>query len=74
MIQDSFGIFLALAASVFLAVWLERNYRFFRTMSAGLMCLLFGMALSNAGLLPGEAEAYRQISDIWINAAIVLVL
>ena len=74
MIQDPFGIFLALAASVFLAVWLERNHRFFRSLSAGLLCLLFGMVLSNTGLLVGEAETYRQISDIWINAAIVLVL
>ena len=30
MIQDPFGIFLALAAAVFLAVWLEGRYRFFR--------------------------------------------
>ena len=74
MIQDPFGIFLALAASVFLAVWLERNYRFFRSLSAGLLCLLFGMVLSNTGLLAGEAESYDQISNIWINAAIVLVL
>ena len=43
-------------------------------MSAGLLCLLFGMVLSNSGVLAGEAEAYHQISDIWINAAIVLVL
>ena len=74
MIQDPFGIFLALAASVFLAVWLERSYRFFRSLSAGLLCLLFGMVLSNTGLLVGEAESYEQISNIWINAAIVLVL
>ena len=74
MIQDPFGIFLALAASVFLAVWLERNYRFFRSLSAGLLCLLFGMVLSNTGFLVGEAESYEQISNIWINAAIVLVL
>ena len=74
MIQDSFGIFLALAASVFFAVWLEKHVRFFRSMSAGLLCLLFGMVLSNSGVLAGEAEAYHQISDIWINAAIVLVL
>ena len=74
MIRDPFGIFLALAASVFLAVWLERNYRFFRSLSAGLLCLVFGMVLSNTGLLVGESETYRQISDIWINAAIVLVL
>lgn len=74
MIADPFGIFLALAASVFLAVWLERNYRFFRSLSAGLLCLLFGMVLSNTGILVGEAESYEQISNIWINAAIVLVL
>ena len=74
MIQDPFGIFLALAAAVFLAVWLERRYRFFRTMSAALMCLVFGMILSNSGLLPGDAEAYYQLGNIWVNAAIVLVL
>ena len=74
MIQDPFGIFLALAAAVFCAVWLEGRYRFFRTMSAGLMCLVFGMALSNSGLLPGDAEAYNQLGNIWVNAAIVLVL
>ena len=74
MIQDPFGIFLALAAAVFLAVWLERQYRFFRTMSAALMCLVFGMILSNSGLLPGDAEAYYQLGNIWVNAAIVLVL
>ena len=74
MIQDPFGIFLALAAAVFLAVWLEGRYRFFRSMSAGLMCLVFGMVLSNSGLLPGDAEAYYQLGNIWVNAAIVLVL
>ncbi|MXZ60614.1 MAG: DUF819 family protein [Acidobacteria bacterium] len=74
MIQDPFGIFLALAGAVFLAVWLERRYRFFRTMSAALMCLVFGMILSNSGLLPGDAEAYYQLGNIWVNAAIVLVL
>lgn len=74
MIQDPFGIFLALAGAVFLAVWLERRYRFFRTMSAALMCLVFGMVLSNSGLLPGDADAYYQLGNIWVNAAIVLVL
>ncbi len=74
MIQDPFGVFLTLAAAVFLAVWLEGRFRFFRAMSAGLMCLVFGMILSNSGLLPGDAEAYFQLGNIWVNAAIVLVL
>ncbi|MDE2882039.1 MAG: DUF819 family protein, partial [Acidobacteriota bacterium] len=74
MIQDPFGVFLALAGAVFLAVWLEGRYRFFRAMSAGLMCLVFGIILSNSGLLPGDAEAYYQLGNIWVNAAIVLVL
>ena len=74
MIRDPFGIFLALAAAVFFAVWLEGRHRFFRTASAGLLCLVFGMALSNSGVLPGEAEAYSQLGNIWVNAAIVLVL
>ncbi len=74
MIQDPFGVFLALVAVAFLAVWLEARHRFFRAMSAGLMCLLFGMALSNFGILPGDAAAYAQLGTIWVNAAIVLVL
>ncbi len=74
MIQDPFGVFLTLAAAVFLAVWLEGRFRFFRAMSAGLMCLVLGMILSNSGLLPGDAEAYFQLGNIWVNAAIVLVL
>ncbi len=74
MIQDPFGVFLVLAAAVFLAVWLEKSFRFFRAMSAGLMCLVFGMILSNSGLLPGDAPAYYQLGNIWVNAAIVLVL
>lgn len=74
MITDPFAVFLALAAVVFTAVWLESRYRFFRTASAGLMCLTFGMLLSNSGILPGDAEAYNQLGTIWVNAAIVLIL
>jgi len=74
VIQDPFGVFLTLAAAVFFAVWFESRFRFFRAMSAGLMCLVFGMILSNSGLLPGDAEAYFQLGNIWVNAAIVLVL
>lgn len=74
MITDPFAVFLALAAVVFTAVWLESRYRFFRTASAGLLCLTFGMLLSNSGILPGDAEAYNQLGTIWVNAAIVLIL
>ncbi len=74
MITDPFAVFLTLAAVVFTAVWLESRYRFFRTASAGLMCLTFGMLLSNSGILPGDAEAYSQLGTIWVNAAIVLIL
>ncbi len=73
MIRDPFAIFLTLAATAFFAVWLER-FRGFRTASAGLMCLTFGMLLSNSGILPGDAEAYNQLGNIWVNAAIVLIL
>ena len=74
MIRDPFGVFVVLAAVVFLAVWLEGRFRFFRTASAGLLCLTFGMLLSNTGILPGDAEAYNQLGTIWVNAAIVLIL
>ena len=74
MIQDPFGIFLTLALVVFVAVWLEKRFRFFRAASAGLLCLTLGMLLSNSGVLPGDAAAYNQLGTIWVNAAIVLIL
>lgn len=74
MITDPFAVFLTLAGVVFTAVWLESRYRFFKTASAGLLCLTFGMLLSNSGILPGDAEAYNQLGTIWVNAAIVLIL
>ena len=74
MIRDPLGVFLVLVGIVCLAVWLERRFRVARSLSAGLMCLVFGMAASNSGLLPGDAPAYNQLGTIWVNAAIVLIL
>lgn len=74
MIRDPLGVFLVLVGIVCLAVWLERRFRAARSLSAGLMCLVFGMAASNSGLLPGDAPAYNQLGTIWVNAAIVLIL
>ena len=74
MIRDPLGVFLVLVGIVCLAVWLERRFRVARSLSAGLMCLVFGMAASNSGLLPGDAPAYGQLGTIWVNAAIVLIL
>lgn len=74
MIRDPLGVFLVLVGIVCLAVWLESRFRVARSLSAGLMCLVFGMAASNSGLLPGNAPAYNQLGTIWVNAAIVLIL
>lgn len=74
MIRDPLGVFLVLVGIVCLAVWLERRFRVARSLSVGLMCLVFGMAASNSGLLPGDAPAYNQLGTIWVNAAIVLIL
>lgn len=74
MIRDPLGVFVALVGVVCLAVFLESRFRAAKTLSAGLMCLVFGMALSNSGILPGNAAAYDQLGTIWVNAAIVLIL
>lgn len=74
MIRDPLGVFLVLVGIVCLAVWLESRFRVARSLSAGLMCLVFGMGASNSGLLPGDAAAYDQLGTIWVNAAIVLIL
>ena len=55
MITDPAGVFVVLAAVVFVAVWLETKHKLFRSLGAALVGILLGMVLSNIGLLPDQS-------------------
>lgn len=74
MITDPVAIFLTLAAVVFAAVVLEGRVGLFRSLGAALTAILIGMALSNAGVLPGESPTYDFLMGTGVNLGLALIL
>jgi len=74
VISDPVAVFFVLAAVVAAALWLESRFRFFRAFGAALVGILLGMALSNAGLIPGASPAYDFLVGPAVSAGIVLIL
>ena len=74
MIVNPAAILAILAAVVFISLWLEQNYSFFRKLGAAMVGILFGMVLSNAGLLPNNSPAYDFLVGPGVSAAVVLIL
>ena len=74
MIRDPVAVVLVLAAVVFLALWLEERFAFFRALGAALVGILIGMALSNSGVLPGTSPTYQWLSSQGVNLSVALIL
>ena len=74
MISDPLAVFFTLAVIVFLAVRLEARTRLFRALGAALTGILFGMALSNLGVLPGESPTYSFLMGDGVYFGIALIL
>ncbi len=74
MITDPVTIFFVLAAVVFISILLERRVGLFRSLGAALTGILFGMLLSNIGLLPGDSSTYDFLMGTGVNIAIALIL
>lgn len=74
MISDPTAVFFLLAAVVAVSLTLEVRFRFFRAFGAALVGILLGMALSNAGLIPGESPAYDFLMGPAVSAGIILIL
>ena len=64
----------ALFAIVACALHLERRHAWARALSAALLALLGGLALSNAGVLPFSSPAYDFVNEYFILVAIPLLL
>jgi uncharacterized membrane protein len=74
MITDPIGIFLTLAAVVFISIQLEKRVGLFRSLSAALTGILLGMVLSNIGLIPGDSLTYDFLMGTGVNLGIALIL
>jgi uncharacterized membrane protein len=74
MINDPIAILVVLTALVWLALKLEKGHGLFRSLGAGLVVILLGMALSNSGVLPGESPTYLWLSGTGVSLAVALIL
>jgi uncharacterized membrane protein len=74
MITDPTAVFFLLASCVTLALFLEARTRIFGALGSALLGILFGMVLSNLGIIPGTSPAYDFLAGPAVSAGIVLIL
>ncbi len=74
MITDPGLVFFLLAACVAVALALEARTRVFGALGSALLGILFGMLLSNLGVIPGQSPAYDFLGGPAVSAGIVLIL
>lgn len=74
MVSDPVAVFFILAAIVYISIWLEARFNFVRSLGAALVGILFGMLLSNVGILPGDSITYDFLIGHGVSAGIVLIL
>lgn len=74
MIQEPLAVLLVLALVVWGSLKLEERFDFFRSIGAALVGILVGMALSNAGAIPGESPVYEFLHGTGVSLGIVLIL
>jgi uncharacterized membrane protein len=74
VIDDPTAVLFILAAVVAVAVALEARHHLFRSLGSALLAILFAMALSNAGLIPGTSSTYAFLAGPAVSAGIALIL
>jgi uncharacterized membrane protein len=74
MISNPAAVFFILAVVVFVSLKLEEHFSLFRSLGAALVGILIGLALSNAGIIPGDSLVYKFLSSSGVSAAVVLIL
>ena len=74
MISDPVAVLVVLATVVYVAVRLEERYAGFRSVGSALVGILAGMALSNAGIIPGESPTYVFLMGPAVSVGIALIL
>ena len=74
MITNPTAVFFLLATCVATALFLEAKTKIFGALGSALLGILFGMLLSNTGIIPGESPAYEFLGGPAVNAGIILIL
>jgi len=74
VITDPLAVLAALAVVVYVSLRLEVRVRMFRALGAALVGILFGMLLSNIGVLPGESPTYAFLVGPGLQVGIALIL
>ena len=67
-------VLLVLAAVVLVALWLERHLRAVQKVGSAATTILLALALSNAGVIPGESPVYDFLLGRAVIAGIILIL
>lgn len=78
VISDPFQVLVVLAGIVFLCTWLDKTYKWARTLSPVILLLTISAIASNLGFIPTEISddfsLYRDIMGFTIPFAVCLVL
>jgi len=74
MITNPTAVFFVLAICVAIALLLEARTKVFGALGSALLGILFGMLLSNTGVIPGESPAYDFLRGPAVSAGIILIL
>jgi uncharacterized membrane protein len=74
MIEDPFALVALIAGITALAFWLDRRFTWGATIGASLLVIIFGAALSNAGVVPRASPVYDAIFGPVTSLAIVWLL
>lgn len=74
MIQSPLALSAVIAAAAAAAFWLDRRFPPLGKMGASLMAIVFGAALSNAGLVPASSVVYDGILGVATSLAIAWLL
>lgn len=74
LISEPFAVLATLALVVVVSLKLGERFTIVQSLSPALVGILFGMALSNSGILPGESPVYRFLQSTGVSLGIVLIL
>jgi uncharacterized membrane protein len=74
MITNPTAVFFVLAVCVAVALVLEARTKVFGALGSALLGILFGMLLSNTGVIPGTSLAYDFLGGPAVSAGIILIL
>jgi uncharacterized membrane protein len=74
VITDPTAVFFVLASVVAIATGLEARYRTFKSLGSALVGILLAMALSNAGVIPGDSAVYVFLGGPAVSAGLALTL